>query len=105
MAGFGDMMKQAREMQERLKEVQAAVAAMEVTGESGAGLVRITMTGRHDVRAVEIDASLLSEDKSVLEDLVAAAVNDANRRVEREQQEKMAELAQGLPLPPGLKLF
>ena len=63
------------------------------------------MTGRHDVRAVEIDASLLSEDKSVLEDLVAAAVNDANRRVEREQQEKMAELAQGLPLPPGLKLF
>lgn len=105
MAGFGDMMKQAREMQERLKEVQAAVAAMEVTGESGAGLVRITMTGRHDVRAVEIDASLLSEDKSVLEDLVAAAVNDANRRVERRQQEKMAELAQGLPLPPGLKLF
>ncbi|MEE4382844.1 MAG: YbaB/EbfC family nucleoid-associated protein [Pseudomonadales bacterium] len=105
MAGFGDMMKQAREMQERLKEVQAAVAAMEVTGESGAGLVRVTMTGRHDVRAVEIDASLLSEDKSVLEDLVAAAVNDANRRVEREQQEKMAELAQGLPLPPGLKLF
>jgi hypothetical protein len=105
MAGFGDMMKQAQEMQERLKEVQAAVAAMEVTGESGAGLVRVTMTGRHDVRAVEIDASLLSEDKSVLEDLVAAAVNDANRRVEREQQEKMAELAQGLPLPPGLKLF
>jgi hypothetical protein len=105
MAGFGDMMKQAREMQERLKEVQAAVAAMEVTGESGAGLVRVTMTGRHDVRAVEIDASLLSEDKSVLEDLVAAAVNDANRRVEREQQEKMSELAEGLPLPPGLKLF
>ncbi|MEE4362260.1 MAG: YbaB/EbfC family nucleoid-associated protein [Pseudomonadales bacterium] len=105
MAGLGDMMKQAREMQERLREVQAAVAALEVTGESGAGMVRVTMTGRHDVRSVEIDPSLLSEDKSVLEDLLAAAVNDAVRRVEREQQEKMSEIAAGLPLPPGLKLF
>ncbi len=78
---------------------------MEVTGESGAGMVRVTMTGRHDVRQVTIDPSLLSEDKEILEDLLAAAVNDAVRRVEREQRERMADVTQGLPLPPGLKLF
>lgn len=103
--GLGDMMKQAKEMQERLQSAQAAMAALEVVGESGAGMVRVTMTGRHDVRRVEIDPSLIGEDKEVLEDLLAAAVNDAVRRVERVNQEKMSELTAGLPLPPGMKLF
>lgn len=102
---FGDMMKQAKDMQERLQEAQASLASLEVIGESGAGMVRVTMTGRHDVRKVDIDPSLLTEDKEVLEDLIAAAVNDAVRRVERANQEKMSELTAGLPLPPGLKLF
>jgi DNA-binding YbaB/EbfC family protein len=103
--GLGDMMKQAKEMQERLQSAQAELASLEVIGESGAGMVRVTMTGRHDVRRVEIDPSLLREDKEVLEDLLAAAVNDAVRRVERANQEKMSELTAGLPLPPGMKLF
>ncbi len=102
---FGDMMKQAKDMQERLQEAQASLATLEVIGESGAGMVRVTMTGRHDVRKVDIDPSLRTEDKEVLEDLIAAAVNDAVRRVERANQEKMSELTAGLPLPPGLKLF
>ena len=103
--GFGNMLKQAREMQERLQEAQASLGSLEVTGESGAGMLRVTMTGRHDVRSVEIDPSLLQEDKEVLEDLIAAAVNDAVRRVEQANQEKMAELTEGLPIPPGMKLF
>ena len=77
MLGMGDMMKQAKAMQEKMAKVQEQVAALEVTGESGAGLVRIQMTGRHDVRAVTIDPALMSEDREVLEDLIAAAVNDA----------------------------
>lgn len=105
MAGLGDMMKQAREMQERVAALQTEIAALTVTGESGAGLVRVTMTGRHDVQRVEIDPTLLTEDKSMLEDLLAAAVNDAVRRVESIQKEKMSELTAGLPLPPGMKLF
>lgn len=105
MKGFGDMMKQAREMQERMQEAQEALGALEVTGESGAGMIRVTMTGRHDVRNVDIDPSLLSEDREVLEDLIAAAVNDAVRRVEQANQEKMSELTAGLPIPPGMKLF
>lgn len=103
--GLGDMMKQAKEMQERLQSAQAELAKLEVVGESGAGLVRVTMTGRHDVRRVEIDPSLMGEDKEILEDLLAAAVNDAVRRVERTNQDKMSELTAGLPLPPGMKLF
>lgn len=105
MLGMGDMMKQAKAMQEKMAKVQEQVAALEVTGESGAGLVRIQMTGRHDVRAVTIDPTLMSEDREVLEDLIAAAVNDAVRRVEGEQKALMAEVAAGLPLPPGMKLF
>jgi DNA-binding YbaB/EbfC family protein len=105
MAGLGDMMKQAREMQQKVAQLQQELEAATVTGESGAGMVRVTMTGRHDVRDVEIDASLLSEDKAMLEDLLAAAVNDAVRRVERMNAERMAELTAGLPLPPGMKLF
>ena len=105
MLGMGDMMKQAKAMQEKMAKVQGQVAALEVTGESGAGLVRIQMTGRHDVRAVTIDPALMSEDREVLEDLIAAAVNDAVRRVEGEQKALMAEVTAGLPLPPGMKLF
>ena len=105
MAGLGDMMKQAREMQERMAALQTEIAALTVTGESGAGMIRVTMTGRHDVQRVEIDPSLLAEEKSMLEDLLAAAVNDAVRRVENLQKEKMSELTAGLPLPPGMKLF
>ena len=105
MLGMGDMMKQAKAMQENMAKAQEQVAALEVTGESGAGLVRIQMTGRHDVRAVTIDPALMSEDREVLEDLIAAAVNDAVRRVEGEQKALMAEVTAGLPLPPGMKLF
>ena len=105
MLGMGDMMKQGKAMQEKMAKVQEQVAALEVTGESGAGLVRVQMTGRHDVRAVTIDPALMSEDREVLEDLIAAAVNDAVRRVEGEQKALMSEVTAGLPLPPGMKLF
>ena len=100
---LGDLMKQAQQMQERVQKLQEEVAKTEVTGESGAGLVKITMTGRHDVRKVNIDSSLLGEAKDVLEDLIAAAMNDAVRRAEKTQQEKMSELTAGIPLPPGFK--
>ena len=99
MKGLGDLMKQAQAMQERMQKVQEEIAALEVDGESGAGLVRVTMNGRHEVRRVSIDASLLSEDKEVLEDLVAAACNDAVRKVAAQQQEKMSSMASGLGLP------
>lgn len=101
--GFGDLMKQAQEMQAKVQEIQAQLANSEVIGQSGAGLVQVTMTGRHDVRRVKIDASLMKEDKEVLEDLVAAAINDAVRRLEELQKSRMAELTAGLPLPPGFK--
>ena len=103
--GMGDLMKQAQQMQERVRKLQEEVAKTEVTGESGAGLVTITMTGRHDVRKVNIDNSLLGEAKDVLEDLIAAAMNDAVRRAEKNQQDKMSELTAGIPLPPGFKLL
>jgi hypothetical protein len=102
--GLDGLMKQAQEMQERVQKLQEEVAKTEVTGESGAGLVKITMTGRHDVRKVSIDESLLDETKDVLEDLIGAAMNDAVRRVEKNQKEKMSELTAGIPLPPGFKL-
>jgi DNA-binding YbaB/EbfC family protein len=98
------LMKQAQAMQDNMKKAQEAIAAMEVEGEAGGGLVKVTMTGRHDVRRVSIDPSLLGEDKDMLEDLVAAAVNDAVRKVETVSQEKMAGMTAGLPLPPGFKL-
>jgi DNA-binding YbaB/EbfC family protein len=87
-----------------MKKAQEEIAAMEVEGVSGAGMVKIVMTGRHDVRRVTIDASLLTEEKEILEDLVAAAMNDAVRKVEVSSQEKMAGMTAGLPLPPGFKL-
>ena len=98
------LMKQAQAMQDGMKKAQEAIAAMEVEGEAGAGLVKVVMTGRHDVKRVTIDQSLLGEDKDMLEDLVAAAVNDAVRKVEAASQEKMAGLTAGMPLPPGFKL-
>lgn len=101
---LADLMKQAQAMQDNMKKAQEAIAAIEVEGESGAGLVKVVMTGRHDVRRVTIDPSLLGEDKDMLEDLVAAALNDAVRKVEAASQEKMAGLTAGLPLPPGFKL-
>lgn len=102
--GLGDLMKQAQEMQAKMKDMQEKAAQAEVVGESGAGLVKVTMTGRHDVKRVFIDASMMSEEKEVLEDLVAAAVNDAVRRVEKLAQEGMSGLTDGLNLPPGFKL-
>lgn len=97
------LMKQAQEMQENLKKAQEEVATLEVEGQAGAGMVKIVMTGRHDVKRVEIDSSLMSDDKDMLEDLVAAAVNDAVRKVESATQEKMSGVTAGLPLPPGMK--
>lgn len=99
MKGLGDFMKQAQAMQERMQKVQEEIAALEVDGESGAGLVKVTMNGRHEVRRVNIDPSLMGEDKEVLEDLVAAACNDAVRKVAAQHQEKMAGMASGLGLP------
>lgn len=102
--GMGNLMKQAQAMQEKMQKMQEELANAEVVGESGAGMVKVTMTGRHDVRGVEIDPSLLEEDKEILEDLLAAAVNDAVRRIETQNQEKMAELTGGLGMPPGFKM-
>ena len=98
------LMKQAQQMQDNMKRVQEELATLEVEGQSGAGLVKVVMTCRHDVKRVSIDPSLLSDDKDMLEDLVAAAVNDAVRRVESTVQDKMSSVTAGMPLPPGFKL-
>ena len=98
------LMKQAQQMQENMKKAQEDLARIEVEGQSGAGLVKVVMTCRHDVKRVSIDQSLLGEDKDMLEDLLAAAINDAVRRVESTTQEKMAGLTMGMPMPPGFKL-
>ncbi len=97
------LMKQAQAMQDNLKRAQEELALVEVQGESGAGLVKVTMTCKHDVKRVEIDPSLLADDKDMLEDLVAAAFNAAVRRAEEVSTEKMGKLTAGLPLPPGMK--
>lgn len=101
--GLGNLMKQAQAMQENLRRAQEELARVEVTGTAAGGLVSVTMTCRHDVKRVQLDASLLQDDKEVLEDLVAAAVNDAVRKVEKTSQEKLAGLAGGLNIP-GLNL-
>ncbi|WP_227817261.1 YbaB/EbfC family nucleoid-associated protein [Nitrogeniibacter aestuarii] len=101
--GIAGLMKQAQKMQEGLAKAQEELASIEVEGQSGAGMVKITMTCKHDVRRVEIDESVM-DDKEMLEDLVAAAVNDAVRRIETTTQEKMAGFSQGLNLPPGFKM-
>jgi DNA-binding YbaB/EbfC family protein len=97
------LMKQAQAMQDNLKKAQDELASMEVEGQSGAGLVKVTMTCKHDVKRVVIDPSLLADDKDMLEDLVAAAFNDGIRRAEEVSQEKMAKITAGMPLPPGMK--
>ncbi len=104
MKGLGNMMKQAQQMQANIEKAQKELAEAEVIGEAGAGMVKVTMNGRHDVKRVEIDAELMNDDKEMVEDLVAAAVNDANRRVEKMTQERMSELTSGMGLPPGMKL-
>lgn len=103
-AGLGNILKQAQKMQEDLQKAQERLAQEEVTGEAGGGMVAVTMNGRHEVRRVHIDPALLADDKEMLEDLVAAAVNDAVQRVSAKTQENMASLASGLSLPPGFKL-
>ena len=98
------LMKQAQAMQDNLKRAQEELATVEVEGQSGAGLVKVTMTCKNDVRRVSIDPSLLADDKDMLEDLVAAAVNDAVRRVEATTQERMGSMTGGMGLPPGFKM-
>ena len=98
------LMKQAQQMQENMKKVQDELATTEVEGQSGAGMVKVVMTCRHDVKRVTIDESLLKDDKEMLEDLIAAAMNDAVRRVESTVQEKMGAVTAGMPLPPGFKM-
>ncbi len=102
--GIGDIMKQARQMQENMQKMQEELAAREVVGEAGAGMVSVTMNGRHDVKRVSIDDSVLGEDKEVLEDLLAAAVNDAVRKIEASSKDAMTDFAGGLGLPPGFKM-
>jgi DNA-binding YbaB/EbfC family protein len=102
--GLGNLMKQAQAMQENLRKAQEELASIEVMGNAGGGMVSVVMTCRYDVRRVNVDPSLLKDDKEVLEDLVAAAVNDAVRKVEKTTQEKMSGLTAGLGLPDGLKL-
>ena len=102
--GMGNMMKQAQQMQEKMAKAQEQLAKMEVIGESGAGMVKVTMTGGHSVRRVEIDDSLMEDDKDMLEDLISAAFNDAVRRVEEQNKEKMGALTGGMQLPPGMKM-
>ena len=103
--GMGNLMKQAQKMQEDMQKLQQELAELEITGEAGGGLVSVVMNGRHEVRRVSIDDSLLGEDRDMLEDLIAAAINDAVHRVEKNSQERMSEMTAGLPLPPGMKLF
>ncbi len=102
--GIGDIMKQAQQVQENLQKTQEEIANTEVNGESGAGMVKVVMTGRHDVKRISIDPALMNDDRTMLEDLIAAAVNDANRRVEKLSQDKMSSLTAGLNLPAGMKL-
>jgi len=102
--GLGNILKQAQKMQEDLQKAQEKLAQEEVTGESGGGMVKVVMNGRHEVRRVEIDPSLIGEDKEMLEDLVAAAFNAAATRVAEKTKENMASLTAGLTLPPGFKM-
>ncbi|WP_194755295.1 YbaB/EbfC family nucleoid-associated protein [Aliidiomarina indica] len=104
--GMGNMMKQAQQMQEQMQRAQQEIASMEVTGEAGAGMVKVTMYGNHNVKRVTIDPSLFGDedDREMLEDLIAAATNDAVRRVEETTKEKMGKVAGGMGLPPGMKL-
>lgn len=101
--GLGNLMKQAQEMQKNMQEAQQQIAEMEVQGEAGGGMVKVTMTGKHELVKVDIDDSLM-DDREMLEDLFAAAVNSASRRVEEVSQEKMGGLTEGMNMPPGMKM-
>ena len=98
------LMKQAQQMQDNMRKMQEQLASVEVEGQAGAGMVKVVMTCKHDVKRISIDPSLVGDDKEMLEDLVAAAVNDAVRRVEATVQERMSGLTVGMGLPPGMKL-
>lgn len=100
--GMAGLMKQAQQMQEKMAKMQEELANAEVTGQSGAGLVSVVMTGRHDVKRINLDDSLMQEDKEVLEDLIAAAVNDAVRKIEQASQDKTASMTAGMQLPPEI---
>ena len=102
--GMGNLKKQAQQMQDKMAKMQEEIAQSEMTGEAGAGLVKVTMTGAHNIRKVDIDPSLMEDDKEMLEDLIAAAFNDAARRIEENQKAKMAEVTGGMQLPPGMKM-
>ena len=101
---LGQLMKQAQRMQEQMQQAQEELANLEVTGEAGGGLVRLTISGKHEVRSIQIDDSLLGEDRDMLEDILVAAFNDALRRVEAATQDKMSSMTAGLGLPAGMKL-
>jgi nucleoid-associated protein EbfC len=103
-SGLGNLMKQAQAMQETMQKAQEEIAAMEVTGEAGGGMVKVTLNGRHEARRVQIDPSVPTDDREMLEDLIAAAMNDAVHRIESATQEKMSSLVGGMNLPPGIKL-
>jgi DNA-binding YbaB/EbfC family protein len=102
--GMGNMMKQAQALQANMQKLQAEIAQMEVTGEAGAGMVRVTLNGRHEARRVQIEAAAMGDDREMLEDLIAAAMNDAVHKLEAASQAKMASLMGGVQLPPGFKL-
>lgn len=104
MANFGNMMRQAEALQRNMQKAQEEIAQMEVVGESGGGMVKVTMTGKHEVKRVQIEPAVIGDDREMLEDLVAAAINDAVRRVETESQQRMSSLMSGLRLPPGFKM-
>lgn len=104
MANFGNMLKQAEALQRNMQKAQEEIARLEVVGESGGGMVKVTMSGKHEVKRVQIEPAVLGEDHEMLEDLIAAAINDAVRRVESEGQQRMGSLMSGLQLPPGMKL-
>ncbi len=102
--GLGNLMRQAQQMQETMQKAQAELANLEVTGEAGAGMVKVTLNGHHEAKRVIIEPKLLSEDKDMLEDLLVAAINDAVRKIAARSQEKYSGLMSGLNLPPGMKL-
>ena len=102
--GLGNLMRQAQQMQENMQKAQAELVNLEVTGESGAGMVKVVLNGRHEAKKVTIEPKLMSEDLEMLEDLVAAAINDASRKIEERSKEKYADLMSGMNLPPGMKL-
>ncbi len=102
--GLGDLMKQAQQIQEDMQKAQGELANLEIEGQSGGGMVTVTMNGKHEVSRIKIDDSLLQEDRDMLEDMIAAAVNDAVHKVGSATQEKMSGMTAGIPLPPGFKL-